>query len=46
MPPPARRHTDDRIASRFRKETERAAAGWYAVRLEDDAIDVELTAID
>ncbi len=35
---------DKGYASRFRKESERAAPGWYAVRLEDCDIEVELTA--
>ncbi|HPF70612.1 MAG TPA: GH92 family glycosyl hydrolase [Candidatus Krumholzibacteria bacterium] len=35
---------DQGYGSRFRKETERARAGWYAVRLDDYGIDVELTA--
>ncbi|MCP4573513.1 MAG: glycoside hydrolase family 92 protein [bacterium] len=30
--------------SKFSKDTEQAAPGWYAVRLEDNGIDVELTA--
>jgi predicted alpha-1,2-mannosidase len=36
--------TDEGWGSRFRKETEQARAGWYAVRLDDYGIDVELTA--
>ena len=34
---------DHGYASRFRKATERAGAGWYAVRLDDGGIDVTLT---
>ncbi len=35
---------DQGYGSRFSKGSEQAAAGWYAVRLEDYGIDVELTA--
>lgn len=35
---------DDGYGSRFGKESEQAAAGWYAVHLDDYGIDVELTA--
>ena len=35
---------DNGYASRFRKKTEKASPGYYAVKLEDYGIDVELTA--
>jgi len=35
---------DTGYSSRFRKETERAGAGWYSVHLDDYDTDVELTA--
>ena len=37
---------DAGYGSRFRKETEHAGAGWYAVHLDDYDIDVELTATE
>ncbi len=37
---------DAGYASRFRKSTEKAEPGWYAVRLADYDIDVELTATE
>lgn len=37
-------HVDEGYGSRFRKETEKAEAGWYAVHLDDYDVAVELTA--